>query len=191
MTDRPVTTGGRLVLVVGPSGAGKDTLIARAAVACSSDPGIVFPRRIVTREPSIHETNHTVSETEFVAARARGDYALDWQAHGLSYALPRTIDHDLAAGRTVVVNVSRRIVEQARRRYRTVDIAVMVVLVTAPPDLLAARLAARGRVSDGSIDHRLRRDVGAVVPDVTIENTGSADHHTGELLAAIRSCYHP
>lgn len=186
MTDRPVVTGGRLILVVGPSGAGKDTLIARAALACGSDPGIIFPRRIVTREPSIHETNHTVSEAEFTAGRARGDYALDWQAHGLRYALPRTIDHDLAVGRTVVVNVSRRIVEDARRRYGAMRIAVTVVLVTAPPDLLAARLEARGRVSDGSIDHRLRRDVGIVVPDVTIENTGSADHHTRELLAAIR-----
>lgn len=188
MTDRPVTMGGHLVLVVGPSGAGKDTLIARVAVACSGDPAIVFPRRIVTRAPSIHESNHAVGEADFAAARDRGDYALHWEAHGLSYALPQALDHDLAAGRTVVANVSRRIVDAARRRYGAAAVAVTVVLVTAPPEMLAARLAARGRASDGNIDHRLRREVDAIVPDIVIENTGPVDDHARELLAAIRSC---
>jgi ribose 1,5-bisphosphokinase PhnN len=39
-----------LFLIVGPSGAGKDTLLPRAATAHNAD--IVFVRRIVTRPPS-------------------------------------------------------------------------------------------------------------------------------------------
>jgi ribose 1,5-bisphosphokinase PhnN len=47
---------GRLLAVVGPSGAGKDTLIARARTRLAGDPMIVFPLRIVTRAASARKT---------------------------------------------------------------------------------------------------------------------------------------
>jgi ribose 1,5-bisphosphokinase len=53
----------------------------------------------------------------------------------------------------VVCNVSRTIITAARLRYSR----VAVVLVTAPAKVLAARLAARGRATDGCIDQRLKR----------------------------------
>jgi ribose 1,5-bisphosphokinase len=43
---------GRLVLVIGPSGAGKDTLIGLAQAACADGNDVVFPQRVVTREAS-------------------------------------------------------------------------------------------------------------------------------------------
>ena len=48
---------GRLILVVGPSGAGKDTLLGLAKAACAEDSGIVYPRRVITREASSSEDN--------------------------------------------------------------------------------------------------------------------------------------
>ena len=42
---------------------------------------------------------------------------MHWEAHGHFYALPRSIDRDLAAGRTVVANVSRAVIAAIRDRY--------------------------------------------------------------------------
>jgi ribose 1,5-bisphosphokinase len=175
---------GRLVLVVGPSGAGKDTLIARVREICRDDSDIVFPQRIVTRPASSAELHDTVSESAFERMRTAGEIALWWQAHGLSYALPRSIDGDVGAGRTVVCNVSRTMVAPARQTYRH----VAAVLITAPADLLAARLAQRGRESLNSVAARLRRTdllSGDLQPDFIIENVGSPDSGARELLAII------
>jgi len=83
---------GRLVLVIGPSGAGKDTLIAWARDRCRNDPTIVFPLRIVTRPASSAEDHATVSADEFERVLASGGFSLWCRAHGHSYALPRAID---------------------------------------------------------------------------------------------------
>ena len=193
MTDESTISGhraaagigpGRLVLVVGPSGAGKDTLIGLARAACADDGTIVFPRRVVTREPSSFEDNEQVSLEAFAQARAQGEFAVHWEAHSHCYALRRAIDDQIGAGRAVVANVSRTVVEAMRRAY----LDVVVVSITAPPEILGQRLAARARGSDGQIADRLRRAVDAcgAPPDVTIMNVGSAEDHALELLRAIR-----
>lgn len=180
---------GRLVLVVGPSGAGKDTLMRLAQAGCADDHDIVFPRRVVTRESSEAEDNVAMSPDEFGRALEHGDFAVHWDAHGHSYALPLEINDDIRAGRTVVVNVSRTVVAALRRAYANVT----VVAITAPPDVLAQRLAARARRSDGDIVERLTRSVddATVHADVTILNAGSADYHGRQLLRVIRNeCWH-
>jgi ribose 1,5-bisphosphokinase len=181
--DEPAKIGpGRLVLVVGPSGAGKDTLLNLARALCADDAGIVFPRRVVTREASLSEDNEYSSSDAFRQALARGDFALHWEAHGHGYGVPRALERDIRAGRTVAVNVSRTIIEAARRAYAN----TVVVLVTAPPDVLAERLAMRARDSDGRIEARLGRTVEDAAPDVTIVNIGDAEAHARRLTHAIR-----
>jgi ribose 1,5-bisphosphokinase len=175
---------GRLILVVGPSGAGKDTLLGLAKAACAEDSGIVYPRRVITREASSSEDNEEVSAGTFEAALARNEYAMHWDAHGHRYALSRAIDDDIRAGRTVVANVSRTVISAMRRAYAKVT----VVSITAPQNVLAERLAMRGRASDGRIEHRLHRtvDEAAAVPDVTINNTSSADYHARQFVRIIK-----
>lgn len=173
---------GRLIFVTGPSGAGKDTLIGLAQAACAGDDRIVFPQRVVTREASAHENNEAVSDTLFGQMLAHGNFAFQWEAHGLRYGLPSVIVDDIHAGRTVVVNVSRTIIDSARRSYANVT----VVSVTAPLEVLAERVAARARPSDGKIGDRLRRTVITAEPDVIINNVGSANDHAAELLKVIK-----
>jgi ribose 1,5-bisphosphokinase len=173
---------GRLVLVVGPSGAGKDTLLNLARAACAGDAGIVFPRRVVTRPASPAEDNAQVTLDAFREALAGGDFAMHWEAHGHRYALPRSIDDDVRAGRTVVFNASRTVIETMRRAYAH----VVVVSITAPPNVLAERLASRGRDSDGPIEPRLRRAVDEAVADATIVNVGAIESHARSLIQIIK-----
>ncbi len=77
---------GRLFIVVGPSGAGKDTLIAGAKVL---RPDLHWARRVITRaEVAGGEPFEGVSLEEFNTRRDAGEFALHWQAHGLSYGVP-------------------------------------------------------------------------------------------------------
>ncbi len=174
---------GRLVLVVGPSGAGKDTLLGLARAACAADDTIAFARRVVTREASSFEENEQLSAETFQEALARGDFAMHWEAHGHYYGLPRAIEDDIRIGRTVVANVSRTVVDPMRRCYCN----VVVVSVTAPSDVLAERLAMRARRSDGALEQRLQRTVAeGALPDKTIVNVGSAEFHARQLVQIIR-----
>lgn len=174
---------GRLILVVGPSGAGKDTLIAGSRAALNGDSRIVFPRRVVTRQSGAYEDHDTLAPAEFDRAAARGAFSLSWEAHGLKYGIPASMDDDIAADRHALCNVSRAIVPQARERYAH----VCVVLVTAPAEMLAARLAMRARDSDGRLEQRLQRKAvdTDLRPDVTIENTGAVEIGVRRLLDVI------
>ena len=175
---------GRLVLVVGPSGAGKDTLLSVARAACADDRTVVFPRRVITREASASEDNEEVSIGAFQEALARGEYAMHWEAHGHCYALSRAMDDEIRSGRTVVANVSRTVIGAMRRAYTNVT----VVLITAPPNVLAERIAMRARSSDGLAEIRLRRTVedASAAPDVTIVNISSAEYHARQLVRVIK-----
>jgi ribose 1,5-bisphosphokinase len=182
---RPDAIGpGRLILVVGPSGAGKDTLIRGAYAACADDPSVVFPRRTVTRQSTLWEDHDTMSAEDFRHAVAAGAFALWWDAHGHSYGIPGLMDDDIRAARTVVCNVSRTIIGFARNRYASVT----VVQVTAPPHVLAARLASRQRPSDGNHDARLGRMASAqdIEPDIVIRNVGWPEVGIRRMLNVIR-----
>lgn len=171
---------GRLILVVGPSGAGKDTLIdvARARLAGRAD--IHFARRLVTREAGAGEAHGTLSEADFAARRDR--FALCWDAHGLSYALGEDVRDWLEAGHTVIANGSRAALPVARARFAR----VAVVHVTAPPDVRARRLAARGRESEADILQRLARAPALdTTPDLEIVNVGTADEGGARLAAFV------
>jgi ribose 1,5-bisphosphokinase len=170
---------GFLVLVVGPSGVGKDTILRRAREALREDRRFSFPQRIVTRQADASEDHETATLEAFVLAEAQGGYALSWRAHGLSYGVPAQIAQTIAAGRIVVVNGSREIVAEARRRFPGAKAA----LVTARPETLAARLLARGR--DADADQRLTREavsIEALRPDLIISNDGSPDESAARLI---------
>jgi ribose 1,5-bisphosphokinase len=174
-------SGGAFVAVVGPSGAGKDTLLAVARAHLAGDPSILFVRRVVTRRADASAEDHdSLSEAEFDVAEQEGRFAIAWRAHGLAYGLPAAIDRHVANGGTAVANVSRTALAILRSRYAR----VVVVNVTAPPEVLAARIAARGREAAGDAASRLSRTA-SVEADASIDNSGPVAVGAAALAAAI------
>jgi phosphonate metabolism protein PhnN/1,5-bisphosphokinase (PRPP-forming) len=158
---------GTLFLVVGPSGAGKDSLIDGVRARLAVQGRHIFARRVVTRPAGAGGENHMpASQAAFARMDAAGEFALSWRANGLGYGIPKTIADDLAAGRHVIANVSRLIVPRARELFQP----LRVIVVTAPPDVIAKRLAARGRETQGEIAARLGRGSIALPdgPDVRV-----------------------
>jgi len=181
-----MATSGTLVLIVGPSGVGKDALISYCRSRLAEAGDVIFPRRAITRPVGDTTEDHeTVSEEEFRRRADDGDFALNWRAHGLGYGVPASIADDLAAGRTVVVNVSRSILEDARRQYRP----LRIVSVTASRDVLAIRLRGRGRETDDDIKQRLARaeSLDVAGPDVvSLDNSGPLEEAGEALLRLVR-----
>jgi ribose 1,5-bisphosphokinase len=157
-------------------------LLNLARAACAGNPSIVFPRRLVTRAASAAEDNVQLDEEAFERLLAEGALAVHWGAHGHRYALPRNVEDEIRAGRTVVANVSRTVIGPLRQNYAD----VIVVAISAPPEVLAERLAARARGTDGVIELRLARSVDDTdVPDITIVNVGNPTAHATRLAQAI------
>src|SRR5215470_191027 len=174
---------GRFLLIVGPSGAGKDTLIAGMRAACDGATNVAFPRRVVTRANSDAEDHDTLETVAFDHAVKDGKFALWWEAHGHKYGIPSSVDADIRAGRVVITNVSRAIVSAVRRRYAHVE----TVLVTAPQDVLRSRLTRRLRETDGSVIERVKRNdlFADFRADHVIETTGTPDVAVRLLLDVI------
>jgi phosphonate metabolism protein PhnN/1,5-bisphosphokinase (PRPP-forming) len=173
-----------LVLVVGPSGAGKDTVLALARSALAGDARFRFVRRVITR-PAVAggEDHEAVSDDTF----ARRSFALQWRAHGLSYGIPQDVTHDLARGIVVVANVSREIIALAANRF-----PVRVIEVTAPFAVLAARLAARGRETPDDIAQRLARDIPIPrnVPSQKVINDRAPEEAARAMVSALKMELH-
>ena len=179
-------TGG-IFAVVGPSGAGKDTLIEAARQA---RPDLVIVRRVITRPESAGgEDFMGVSEAEFEARRARGEFALHWRAHGLRYGIPQAQIDLRDEGHEVVFNGSRAALERA------VEVLpdLRVIRVCAPSAVLMERLMARGRESRDEIADRIQRasyDVPAGLPVVDVRNDGTLADGVARFLAALSPSGH-
>jgi ribose 1,5-bisphosphokinase len=176
---------GRLVCLMGPSGAGKDTLIAH--IRERVDPAaIAIAHRYITRPAEAGGENHVaLSPAEFAARKELGLFALTWESHGYAYGIGSEINLWLAHGLIVIVNAARAAWAEAARRYP----ATVGVLVSAAPEILAERLASRGREDKAAIAERLQREV--AMPDDPaiqhIDNSGTIEVAGEKLLELLRS----
>lgn len=177
-----------MIVVVGPSGAGKDSVINYAAAVLRDHKRFAVVRRVITR-PSDNdsEIHDTMTRDAFAATKALGGFAVSWSAHGLEYGIPAEHRAFVTGGGVALCNGSRKALDDFQSTFSRLT----VVNVTARPDILAQRLAARGRESGDQITARLARSTMAVHGDfdvVTIDNSGALETAGDQLVALIREC---
>jgi len=163
---------GRLIAVVGPSGVGKDSVMEGLAAA---DPTLHLVRRTITRAPELGgEDYDAVSVEKFNELASAGHFAVHWGAHDLQYGIPASIQTVLAGGQDCLANFSRSALVAGDAAFEH----FCVLNITARPETLAARLAARGRESEAQIAKRLEQAT-KPLPDglrvMTVGNDGALD----------------
>lgn len=174
---------GRLIAVVGPSGVGKDSVMA-GIVAAGQEYQLV--KRAITRPGGqIGEDYIPMTEAAFAAAATEGAFCLHWRAHGLAYGLPAQVLQDVKDGKQCVANLSRSALVAATERFP----AVLVLNITAKPETLARRLEGRGRETAQEIAKRLAqaaKPLPAGLNVVKIGNDGPLDETVAAALAALQ-----
>jgi len=147
---------GTLYVVSAPSGAGKTTLCREARLRLAD---LAYSVSYTTRPPRPGEIDgvdfHFVSETEFRARQARGEFA-EWACvHGNLYGtLAGTLEEALGAGRDVLLDIDTQGASQLRRRYPE---AVLIFIVAPSMAELEQRLRERRSDAEAEIARRLRR----------------------------------
>jgi ribose 1,5-bisphosphokinase len=173
---------GRLFFCVGPSGAGKDTLLQWVRQRMPADAECVFAQRTITRPAHPSESHEEMDAAAFWQLAAAGHIAMIWQANDLCYGVRRGIEAELKAGRDVIVNGSREYVPQLRQSFPDAQ----VVWIEADAAQLRERIAARQRESGAALLRRLDRAMQFAPPEteqiIRLDNSGPPDAAGQQLL---------
>ncbi len=169
-----------VIAIVGPSGVGKDSVMEALETRA---PGIQRLRRVITRpEGEEGEDFDRVSVDVFEQMVLDGAFALHWSAHGLLYGVPLQIAEQRQKCSAVLVNFSRSVLVQAQEVFGD----LVVVSLTARAEVLAQRLAVRGRENSAEQARRLDR-ARAPLPEglervFELDNSGALDDTVSEIL---------
>lgn len=166
----------RVVLVVGPSGSGKDSLLRGAREYFGETGSLGFVRRYITRPPDSNEDNYYIDPTGFALLKKLNFFISSWQAHGNHYGIPchalgstDSVDsHDL-----LLLSISRSAIVDFEQIHDTVT----TIQIKVKEDVLRERLKGRGRENDQEIQKRLERAKQLVVARdlITFDNSIDLD----------------
>lgn len=135
----------KIVLIVGPSGVGKDTILR----SIKGKIDVNFVKRYITRVPSKDEDNYFVDNDAFAVLKRANFFVSTWEAHGNSYGIPK---NQIKNGLNII-SISRGSIKDFEKIYEK----VFTVEITLPKDMLYERLKKRARENDKEIYKRLER----------------------------------
>ena len=177
----------RVILVVGPSGAGKDTLLRAARKQFVNKPTLGFARRYITRPPDVNEDNYYVDESGFELLEKSSFFLSSWRAHGNCYGIPHRELGDEYGRQTTITSISRAAIAD----FNNHCLNPITILVTARPEVLEQRLTQRGRESAEAIRTRLRRSQEQLQTHdyITFDNSAELHQSTQKFLSLVEQLH--
>src|SRR3989338_3069621 len=167
MPKRAKRKRGLLVVISGPSGVGKSTVVRRLFKVY---PELKMSISSTTRPPrpgEIHGQHYYFITQEEFDQRVKQNQFLEWaKVHGSYYGTPRQhIEDELAKGEGAVVEVDvqgaasiKRVVEEGKLKAS----AVFIFLIPPSVDILAFRLKKRKTEDEEVVNYRLRAAIAAL-----------------------------
>ena len=171
---------GYLILVVGNSGSGKDTII-KEVILKNPHLKLKAPKRYVTRTPSVDEENIFLTDEEFRQKSKQHEFAIEWEIYGLKYAVPIEINDWLKNGYFVIINVSRNVVEEIKKKYRKCK----VIFIDVPFETILKRILKRGREEKAALEQRIARakqNQKYPKADFVVDNSGKLENAVNQFI---------
>jgi guanylate kinase len=154
-----VETCGRVVVVSGPSGVGKTTLVERVFRDCPLE--LVRSVSATTRPPRGDEADgvdyHFISREEFDTLRGQGQFLESFEVFGRGYwygTLWSEVRSAIEAGKWVVLNIDVHGAAAVMERFHD---AITIFVQPSSIDELRRRLEFRGTDTHEEIEKRLQR----------------------------------
>ncbi|MHA2075698.1 MAG: hypothetical protein ACW97X_13845, partial [Candidatus Hodarchaeales archaeon] len=109
-----------IILIVGKSGSGKDTLMRESQKILQSQKSVPVNilQRVITRKSDKNEESIYLTEDEFIERKKENIFAFSWKIYGNWYGCPiEAIESALKKGELILINVSRGVLHEARKYY--------------------------------------------------------------------------
>ncbi len=148
---------GTFILVIGPSGSGKGTLINYARPLF---PSIIYPKSCTTRAPRGGDSDghyYFLSADEFKARADRGDF-LEWAEYGGHYygTLGSEVIPLLSRGAIALKELEVQGARQVREKIPRNELAIIFVNAGTWPEM-EARIRARAPMAQSELERRKLR----------------------------------
>lgn len=168
----------KIILIVGPSGVGKDTLIKGAKKELKTD--INFVKRYITRKPDKSEKNYYLDEYAFEILKHNSLFVSTWNAHDNFYGISKnSIKNGLN-----IISISRSKIEDFEKVYKD----VYTINITVPKEELRNRLLVRKRENEEEIEKRLNRTYKKIKARnlIDFDNSGEIEESVNTFIKLLK-----
>jgi len=109
------------------------------------------------------------------------EFSLSWHSFDLDYGVPKLVENWLSDGKIVIINVSRTIIPQARKKFPDLK----VIFVKVPFEITLARIKSRGREAEN--DEMFKQRVKRAKENQNFPDADIIIDNSGDLQIAVKN----